>query len=59
MRYVHLSDECGASQGIVINFCVDTEETRHLGIENHVCEVQLVLRGLAPIQVTLSRCLRV
>ena len=30
-------------QAIVINFCIDSDETRFFGLETHVCEMQLVL----------------
>jgi hypothetical protein len=36
----------------VVNLKLDTEVTRLLGVENHVCEVQLVLKSVAYIEVT-------
>jgi hypothetical protein len=35
-----------------VNLKLDTEVTRLLGVENHVCEVQLVLKSVAYIEVT-------
>ena len=37
-------------QAVVVNLRLDSEQTRALGLENHVCELQLVLRGFAPAQ---------
>lgn len=36
----------------MVNLKLDTEVTRLLGVENHVCEVQLVLKSVAYIEVT-------
>ncbi len=33
----------GALQGVIVNLRVDTEEARALGVETHVCELQLLL----------------
>ena len=33
-------------QVVVINLCIDTKLTRLLGVENHVCELQLCMRRL-------------
>jgi hypothetical protein len=38
-----------------VKLCIDSEETRGLGIENHVCELQLVLHGFAPAQVCVCK----
>ena len=35
----------------MLNLRIDTEETRMLGVENHVCEVQLVLKSFAYMEV--------
>jgi hypothetical protein len=34
-------------QGVVVNLLFDTAEARQLGIEGHVCELQLITRGFA------------
>ena len=39
------------AQGVVLNLRVDTDVTRALGVENHVCEVQLLLKSFAYMQV--------
>ncbi len=31
-------------QAVVINLCIDNQLTRFLGVENHVCELQLCMR---------------
>jgi hypothetical protein len=36
---------------VVVNLRVDAMETRVLGVENHVCEVQLVLAAFADVEV--------
>ena len=41
-------------QGVILNICIDTEETRALGLENHVCELQLITDGIYAVQV--CRC---
>ena len=38
---------------MVINLRIDTAETRELGIEYHVCELQLTLRDFAELIVRL------
>jgi hypothetical protein len=38
-------------QGVILNLIVDTYETRILGAENHVCELQLVLNDFLCEQV--------
>ena len=40
---------CVLCQGIVLNLLFDSEMTRRLGVETHVCELQLVLRSFAAI----------
>ena len=37
------------SQGIVVSLVFDSEHTRELGIDGHVCELQLVTRDFADI----------
>ncbi len=32
---------------MVLNLCLDDEAARLMGVENHVCEVQIVLAALA------------
>ena len=42
--------DAGATAGyrdVVLNLVIDTPETRRLGLETHVCEVQLALLCLA------------
>ena len=40
-------------QGVVINVCLCGEAAKLMGIENHVCEVQIVLDTFADLlQVT-------
>jgi hypothetical protein len=34
-------------KGFVLNLIFDSDATRILGLENHVCELQLVLRSFA------------
>jgi hypothetical protein len=34
-----------AWQGVVLNVCMRDEVARMLGVDNHVCEVQVVPRG--------------
>jgi hypothetical protein len=34
-------------QAVVINLCIDTKLTRLLGVENHVCELQLCVQTFA------------
>jgi hypothetical protein len=41
-------------QAVVINLRIDSEETRALGVEGLVCEVQLTLRAFVDILVALS-----
>ena len=43
-------------QCVKINLCVDCLETRAWGVENHVCEVQLLLSSFAKAQVRLHSC---
>ncbi len=38
-------------QAVVLNLCFDFEATRLLGVENHVCELQLVVSGIHTVQV--------
>ena len=39
-------------QAVIVNLCMNSEETRGLGVENHVCELQLVLRDVASPKVS-------
>jgi hypothetical protein len=39
------------SRGLFINVCLDTKETRRLGLTAHICELQLVLFGFEKILV--------
>ena len=39
-------------QAVVLNMCFDYEATRLLGVENHVCELQFVVRGIHDVQVS-------
>ena len=41
-------------QGVILNLVIDTCETRILGAENHVCELQLVLDDILRDQVLAS-----
>jgi hypothetical protein len=45
----HDAAASGGFRAVVLNVCLDTAETRRLGLENHVCEVQLVLREFAAV----------
>ena len=38
-------------QAVVLNLKIDTEETRMMGVENHVCELQMVLKSFAYMPV--------
>ena len=38
---------------IAVNLRIDSQETRRLGVETHVCELQLILRSFADIKVFL------
>ncbi len=33
----------GGLQGVILNLRIDTAEARSLGVETHVCELQLLL----------------
>ena len=44
----------------MLNLCLVDEETRLLGIENHVCEIQLMLQGFLLVdQVRVVSCFKV
>ena len=43
------------TQCVIINLCIDTKLTRLLGVENHVCELQLVTAGFAAVAVCALR----
>ena len=47
------SAESAGYRNIAVNLRVDTPETRALGIESHVCEVQLLIICMAAIKVIL------
>ena len=36
---------------IAVNLRIDSQDTRRLGVETHVCELQLILRSFADIKV--------
>ena len=38
-------------RSLAINLCVITDETKALGVETHVCEVQLLLIQMAAVKV--------
>jgi hypothetical protein len=39
---------------LVVNLRIDSKQTRMLGIETHVCELQMVLRQVVEKQVIIS-----
>ena len=39
-------------RNVVVNLCMDNAETRRLGIEHHVCELQLTLKSFASLVVS-------
>ena len=43
----------GTSQAVILNFVLDDHITRAMGIENHVCELQLVLQQSVDTKVTI------
>ena len=43
-----------SSQAVVVKLCIDDSETRALGIDCHVCELQVVLRCCDEAQVRTS-----
>ena len=48
--------DSGVSAGyrnVSVNLRVVTDETKDLGVETHVCEVQLLLLGMAKIKVSI------
>ena len=45
------SDISAGYRNVSVNLRVVTEETKDLGVETHVCEVQLLLLGMARIKV--------
>jgi hypothetical protein len=42
----------GGHRDVVLSLRVDTEETRRLGVETHVCEVRLGLAALEKLAVS-------
>jgi hypothetical protein len=40
-------------QGVVARMRFDCQAALDMAVENHVCEVQLVLRSMLPLQVPL------
>ncbi len=45
----------GRGQGVCVNLRFDTAEARALGVENHVCELQLLLADLVDPDVRPRR----
>ena len=43
-------------QAVVLSVCFDCPATRLLGVENHVCELQLLPASLMPLLVIVSEC---
>ncbi len=43
------SDRCGIQ--VVLNLCLRTEDTKKLGLDMHVCELQLGLIHMAMLKV--------
>ena len=41
-------------QAVIVNLRIETDEARRLGLENHVCEVQLLMRPFAPLPVRVE-----
>jgi hypothetical protein len=37
-------------QAVMVNICIRNEETRLLGIDSHICEVQLVLKNFVKVR---------
>ena len=48
------SAESAGYRNLAVNLRLDTAETRALGVEIHVCEVQLLLLHMAAIKVSLG-----
>ena len=46
----------GRDQAVVVNLRLDSDETRLLGVEGHVCELQLLLAALEPPEVRVRVC---
>lgn len=42
-------------QCVTVNLCFETAEARALGLEGHVCEVQIVPRAFADLVVSFLR----
>ena len=55
------SDDCTVTRDVgrdvSLNLRIVTERTAELGIDGHICELQLILRSFAELKVPLSRCL--
>jgi hypothetical protein len=51
MRADRAADSTAGYRDVAVNLRVATAETRRLGVETHVAEVQLVLRSFAEIKV--------
>jgi hypothetical protein len=43
------------ARNVIVNVRIDSEETRRAGVDMHVCEIQLTLRGFAELKVMHSR----
>ncbi len=52
------ADETAGYRDVAINVRVENENTRRLGIETHVAEVQLVLRAIYNIKVMYVSTMR-
>ncbi len=52
------SAESAGYRNLAVNLRLDTAETRALGVEIHVCEVQLLLLQMAAIKVRLRSKLK-
>jgi hypothetical protein len=47
----------GGYRDLALNLRINTAETREMGVETHVCEVQLLLRCFDTIKVTRHKSL--
>ena len=47
--FSHLILSSTLSQALVINLCLCDEAAREAGIENHVCEVQIILSAFSEL----------
>ena len=51
MRTDYGSAASAGYRDVAINLRIDSAETRAMGLEGHVCEVQLILRAFAELKV--------